>query len=119
MTATPNQHNLIHLNNAAASLTLPGVFQEMRAYMDKEAALASTEAMIATAAPLAAIYDDVAALVGAPTRNLACFSSNTEACQKAFLALTLKPGHQILVAQTEGGNLSALKHRCDRVGRHD
>ncbi len=108
---------LIHLNNAAASLTLPGVYQAIREHMEKEAAMGSTEAMIASAEPLSAIYQDLGKLVGVPERRIAFSGSNTDAWQKTFLALNLQQGDRILVGETEwGGNISVLKYRCDLHG---
>lgn len=115
MTNAANQR--IHLNNAAASLTLPGVYAAMSDYMGKEAIIGSTELMNASSATLASIYGNLGEVVGVPERRIAFFSSNTEAWQKPFLAVDLRPGDRVLVGETEwGGNLSALQYRCDLLG---
>ena len=104
----------IHLNNAAASLTLPCVYTAMSDYMDKEAVIGSTELMNASSATLACIYGDLGKVIGVSARHIAFFSSNTEAWQKPFLAVDLRPGDRVLVGETEwGGNISALQYRCD------
>ena len=108
---------LTHLNNSAASLTLPSVYQTMREYMEKEALMGSTEAMIASAEPLSAIYQDLGKLIGVPEYRIAFSGSNTDAWQKPFLALGLRQGDRVLVGETEwGGNISALKYRCNIHG---
>lgn len=107
----------IHLNSAAASLTLPGVYTAMREYMDQEAVVGSTELMIDSCASLDTLYSDLSKIIDVPKSRIAFFGSNTEAWQKPFLSIDLRPGDRVLVGETEwGGNLSVLKYRCDLYG---
>ncbi|MFK5980816.1 MAG: aminotransferase class V-fold PLP-dependent enzyme [Rhizobiaceae bacterium] len=110
-------YKLVHLNNSAASLPHEMVYQAMRDYMNCEVTMGVTEAKIEMAGVFSNIYTDIGALVGVPRHRVAIFSSNTEAWQRAFLALNLQPGDLILVGETEwGGNLSMLQHCCNQCG---
>ncbi|MBA5777328.1 aminotransferase class V-fold PLP-dependent enzyme [Stappia sp. F7233] len=113
----PHVDDFIHLNNAAGSLADQRVHDAIKAHLELEARSGSTEAMNAVSSKLEQLYSAVAAFVGGTADQMLVADSHTNAWQRPFLAVDLKPGDVVLVGSSEwGGNLSMIHHTCRRTG---
>ena len=109
--------DFVHVNNASGSLPDASVHEAMRAHLDAEARLGSTEAMLAAGDVLEDLYGDIAALCGVEPDRVAVGTSDNAVWQAALAAVTFDAGDRVLVGENEwGGNLSSLARRCERAG---
>lgn len=98
---TPGCADLIHLNNAGASLPPAVVTGTVVAHLRAEALRGGYEAAEDAAARSAAVYDSLARLVNAGSDDIALTDSATTAWQALFYALPFAAGDTILTCRTE------------------
>ena len=83
---TPGTRHVCHLNNAGASLATQPVLDAVTGYLQREATIGGYEAEAEAQPTIAAVYDSVAALIGARRDEVALLESATAAWNAAFLA---------------------------------
>jgi selenocysteine lyase/cysteine desulfurase len=114
---TPGVGNRIHLNNAGAALMPAPVIAAIKDHIDLEAAIGGYEAEEQEAARIAAVYDSIAALIGADREEIALLGNATLAWDLAFYAFDFVPGDRILTARAEiAGNYIAYLQVAKRTG---
>lgn len=114
---TPGVGHGIHLNSAGASLMPAPVVAALQAHLALEAELGAHEAMARRAAALAAVYDSLARLLGAPAGSIALTESATVGWQRIVYGLAFAPGDRLLIAGAEyGSNAIALADIAARTG---
>ncbi len=122
---TPACANLIHLNNAGASLPPQIVLQTMQDCLTLEATMGGYEAADAKAAELDGFYTAVAQLLNTQSRNIAFAGSATDAYARALSAMPFQSGDVILTTENDYVSnqiafLALEKHRNIQVIRaHD
>jgi cysteine desulfurase / selenocysteine lyase len=101
--ATPGCHDVVHLNNAGASLPTRHVLDTVIEHLELEARVGGYAAADAVADRSLAVYDSVAALLGAHRDEIALVESATRAWDMAFYALAREfgPGDVILTSVSE------------------
>jgi selenocysteine lyase/cysteine desulfurase len=116
---TPGCREVMHLNNAGASLPPRVVVDTVVAHLELEARVGGYAAADAVHDQEEAVYDAVAALVGADREEIALVENATRAWDMVFYALAaaLEPGDRILTSRAEyASNVIALLHAADRRG---
>ncbi len=100
---TPGCHDIVHLNNAGAALPPRIVVDTVVEHLELEARIGGYAAADAVAERAAAVYDSVAALLGAQPEEIALLESATRAWDVAFYALaaSFAPGDRILTSRAE------------------
>jgi cysteine desulfurase/selenocysteine lyase len=117
--ATPGCHDVVHLNNAGASLPTRRVLDTVIEHLELEARIGGYAAGDATYERREAVYDSIAALLGAHRDEIALVESATRAWDMAFYALaaTFEPGDVILTARSEYvSNVLAFLQVAQRSG---
>jgi selenocysteine lyase/cysteine desulfurase len=113
---TPGTAGRVHLNNAGASLPPSPVTEAVLDYLRREAEIGGYEASDEAAERLAAVYGDVAALLGAEPRNVAIVENATVAFSQALSAIPFRPGDRLVTTESDyPSNLiqyAALVERC-------
>lgn len=114
---TPGTQNVIHLNNAGASLMPQRVIDAIRLYMEHEIANGGYETHRAFETRLDGVYSTVAELIGSESREVAISDSATRAWDMAFYGMPLAEGDRILTTTTEYvSNWAAYLHLRDTRG---
>ena len=114
---TPGIPGVTHLLSAGASLMPQAVVDAMIDHINLEAQIGGYEAASERAAPLKAVYDSVARLIGAKPQEIALVENATMAWCHAFYALPLKRGDRVLTCQAEyAANYVAYLQRAKRDG---
>ncbi len=98
---TPGTANVIHLNNAGASLMPTPVVSATVAYLEREAAIGGYEAHAEADAAIEATYGKAAALIGAKPDEIAFIENATRAWDMAFYGLPFQAGDRILTGAHE------------------
>lgn len=100
---TPGCENVLHLNNAGASLPASIVLERVKAHLDLEAEIGGYEAADRTAHEYERVYAAVARMLGCAPEEVALVESATRAWDAAFYALAegFQPGDKILTAANE------------------
>jgi len=112
---TPSTADAIHLNNAGASPTPDPVHRAVLDHLELERAVGGYEA--ARRAHDGALYEALAALLGAQADEIAFVENATRAWDMAFYGLRLAPGDRILTHASEyASNYMALLHRRQATG---
>ena len=93
---TPACRDILHFNNAGASLMPGQVFDAVTAHLTLERTIGGYEAARATAQDQAALYTEFAALLNAEPDEIAYAENATRAWDMAFYGLPLAPGDRIL-----------------------
>ncbi|MET0895157.1 MAG: aminotransferase class V-fold PLP-dependent enzyme [Acidimicrobiia bacterium] len=107
------------MNNAGASLPTRPVLDTVIEHLELEARIGGYAAGDATWDRREAVYDSVAALIGAHRDEIALVESATRAWDMAFYALasTFEPGDVILVSRAEyASNVLAILQTAQRTG---
>jgi cysteine desulfurase / selenocysteine lyase len=114
---TPGCAEVIHFNNAGASL-MPGVVLEtVKGHLDLEACIGGYEAARQVEAQLDAVYTSLATLINARPHEIAVVENATRAWDMAFYSLPFKPGERILTSQAEyASNFIAYLQVAKRTG---
>ncbi|MGK3998183.1 aminotransferase class V-fold PLP-dependent enzyme [Sorangium sp. So ce1024] len=114
---TPACADVVHFNNAGASLPPTVVVDTVVDHLRREAAIGGYEAEAEAGARLEAVYDSVARLIGAGPDEIALVESATRAWDMAFYALRFGPGDRILTARAEyASNYIAFLQVARRTG---
>lgn len=98
---TPASADLIHFNNAGASLMPEPVRRAVVGHIDLESRVGGYEAARLAATELAAFYETFAALLGARPDEIAYVENATRAWDMAFYGLPLEPGDRVLTHGSE------------------
>jgi cysteine desulfurase / selenocysteine lyase len=116
---TPACQNIVHFNNAGASLMPDPVYNAVTAHLSRERQLGGYEAARAAADDLAAFYTEFAALLNAEPDEIAYAENATRAWDMAFYGLPLAKGDRILTHASEyASNYLALLQQAKRRGLH-
>jgi len=114
---TPGCRNVVHLNNAGASLPPQPVLDAVIDHLRLEASIGGYEAAAAQEPAIEHAYDAVATLLGARREEIALVENATRAWDMAFYALPLEPGDRILTATSEyASNVIAFLQLARRRG---
>ncbi len=98
---TPATKDLIHFNNAGASLPPAQVLEAVIAYLKEEASLGGYEAEAKYASEFKRIYSLTAHLINAKENEIALLDSATRAWDKALSAIPFEKGDIILTSYNE------------------
>ena len=114
---TPGIGRGVHLMACGASLMPAPVVDEVIRFTRLEAEIGGYEAAEAEAGALEAVYDKIAAHIGAKPHEIAIVENATVAWCQAFYALPMAPGSRILTAEAEyAANYLAFLQRARRDG---
>ncbi len=109
--------NLIHFNNAGASLPPIPVADALYDYLREEEEQGGYEVMARRAAGLDNFYVAAARLINCSADEIAFSDSATRAWNSAFYAFNFQPGDRILAGSAEyGSSLVAMLHQSKRKG---
>lgn len=109
--------DLIHFNNAGASLMPIPVSDALHAYLHQEEQIGGYETATAQAAALDNFYTATAKLLHCHPDEIAFVENATRAWDMAFYALTFQPGDRILTTIAEyGSNVIAYLQQAKRYG---
>jgi selenocysteine lyase/cysteine desulfurase len=98
---TPACAELIHFNNAGASLMPAPVFEAVTAHLELERRIGGYEAAAAAEDTLERLYTAFAELLGADAAEIAFVENATRAWDMAFYAMPLEPGDRLIVHSSE------------------
>lgn len=114
---TPGVAEAAHFGAAGSALPPAPVLNTVVEFLNLEARVGGYEAARLRAPQLAAVYDEIAALIGAGSDEIAQCENASVAWAHAFYALDLKPGDRILTGHAEyAANYVAFLHRAKRDG---
>jgi cysteine desulfurase / selenocysteine lyase len=114
---TPGCAQVAHFNNAGAALPPQPVLDAVIGHLQREAQIGGYEAEAEAAERLAAVYDELAALLGCDPDEVAVVENATRAWDMAFYALRFAPGDRILCARAEyESNVIAFLQVARRTG---
>ncbi|RKE37566.1 selenocysteine lyase/cysteine desulfurase [Paraburkholderia sp. BL23I1N1] len=117
---TPGTHDVVHFNNAGASLMPRIVIDTVVEHVREEARLGGYEAASTAAGRLESVYVSCARLLNAQPDEIAVIENATRAWDMAFYSLPLSAGDLVLTSATEyAGNyipyLQLQKQRGIRI----
>lgn len=113
---TPGCHNIIHFNNAGASLMPRPVLDAVVAHLQQEARLGSYEAALEAHAAINRMYGAAAILLNCQPDEIAFMESATRAWNMVFHAIPLRCGDRILTSMSEyASNYTAFLQLARRV----
>jgi len=98
---TPSCENVLHFNNAGASLMPSVVHQAVTGHLQREYEAGGYEAAHLAEADLAAFYTEFAGLLNAAPDEIAYVENATRAWDMAFYGLPLEPGDRVLTHGSE------------------
>ncbi len=98
---TPGCDRLVHLNNAGAALVPRSVREAILGHLIREQELGGYEAADAQSEALQRVYDSMAQVMGAKTRNIALVQNSTVAFAQAITAFDLGPGDVVLTSRAD------------------
>ncbi len=116
---TPGCEQVLHLNNAGASLPTAAVLERVKAHLDLEANIGGYEAADRTADESERVYASIARMLGCAATEIALVESATRAWDAGFHALSeqFQPGDTILTAANEyASNYIAFLQMARRRG---
>jgi len=116
---TPGCGEVVHLNNAGASLPPRVVVDTVIEHLELEARVGGYAAADQVAQRSAAVYDSVATLLGAAPDEIALVENATRAWDMAFYALvgSFGPGDRILTSRVEyASNVIGMLQTARRTG---
>lgn len=114
---TPGCSEVIHLNNAGASLPPAVVVDTVVKYIEEEARVGGYELAERCEVDLASVYRSVAGVIGAHEDEIALVDNATRAWDMAFYSLPLVAGDRILTTTTEyAANFIAYLQVAERTG---
>jgi selenocysteine lyase/cysteine desulfurase len=114
---TPGCRNVIHFNNAGASLQPQPVLDAVLRHLALEAEIGGYEAADRAEAALEGVYRSLARLINAAPEEIALVENATRAWDMAFYGVRLGPGDRILTASAEyASNVIAFLQIARRTG---
>lgn len=114
---TPGCSEVLHFNNAGASLMPRAVLDAVKGHLDLEARIGGYEAFDREEARWERVYDATATLLGCAREEIAIVENATRAWDMAFYAVPLQAGDRVLTARTEYvSNYLALLQMAKRTG---
>ncbi len=114
---TPGCANVLHFNNAGASLMPQPVLDATIAHLQLEAQIGGYEAAARVHDALEHTYDAAAALLHCSRDEIAVVENATRAWDMACYAIPFKPGDRILTAQSEyASNYIAFLQIAQKTG---
>lgn len=114
---TPGCAQVLHFNNAGASLPPQCVTQGMVDYLRLEAEMGGYEAELQSEERIASTYAALALLLHCRREEIAYAESATRAWDMAFYGIPLRPGDRILTGRMEyGSNWIAMLQRARQTG---
>jgi len=114
---TPACENIIHFNNAGASLMPLPVTKALHEYLESEARIGGYETADLYADSLDRLYVSAAQLLNCQPGEIAFVENATRAWDMAFYSFNFKPGDKILTAVAEyGSNVIAYLQQAKRSG---
>lgn len=114
---TPACEQVIHFNNAGASLMPDPVFNAISSHLELEREKGGYEAATLAADQLQSFYSEFAALLACDAQEIAFIENATRAWDMAFYGLRLEQGDRILTHDSEYvSNFLALLQRAERRG---
>lgn len=114
---TPACREVVHLNNAGASLPPEPVLQAVLTHLKLEARIGGYEAEREMAIELEDVYSSLASLLGARSNEIALTQNATRAWGIVFYGLPLGPGDRILTCRAEyASNYIAFLQRAQATG---
>lgn len=100
-TQTPGSNNVIHFNNAGASLMSKKTLDSQISYLSAEAEFGGYETADKYHGELESLYDQLAQLINATPEEIAYCESATVAWQRAFFSIDFKRGDEIITGDSE------------------
>jgi selenocysteine lyase/cysteine desulfurase len=114
---TPGCAEVAHFNNAGSALPPQPIVDVVLGHLQREARIGGYEAEAEAAERLAAVYDELAALLGCDADEVAVVENATRAWDMAFYSLPFGPGDRILCARAEyESNVIAFLQVAQRTG---
>lgn len=114
---TPGCAEVLHFNNAGASLMPKPVFDAMQHVLGEEYSIGGYEAERRAADDIDAFYTEFAGLLNAEPDEIAYVENATRAWDMAFYGLHLKPGDRVITHRSEYvSNYLALLQQSKRLG---
>ncbi len=98
---TPGCANVIHFNNAGASLMPQPVLDAVISHLQLEAAIGGYEAKNRELEAVERVYEAAARLINCAPHEIAFIENATRAWDMAFYAIPFQPGDRILTAKSE------------------
>jgi selenocysteine lyase/cysteine desulfurase len=109
--------NVMHLNNAGASLMPSPVLEAIKGHLDLESRIGGYEAAVEAADAIEGFYLHLAAMIGGHPDEIAFLDSATRAWLAVFHAMDWKPGDVVLTARSEyNANMVSFLHAQRRHG---
>lgn len=114
---TPGCDDVVHFNNAGASLQSLPVLNAVFDHLHLEAKIGGYEAEAMAHAELERTYDALATMLNCRREEIALVENATRAWDMLFYSLPLQPGDRILTAQCEyASNYIAMLQRAKQTG---
>ncbi len=98
---TPGCKNVVHLNNAGASLMPEPVIAAQIGHLRLEAEIGGYEAKAEKLPQIEAVYDSIACLLNAERDEIAILENATMAWIAAFNAIPFRPGDAVVTGEAE------------------
>ena len=99
--ATPGVEEVVHVNNAGSALPPTVVTDTVVEYLHREAMIGGYEAAAEAEPRLEAVYDSLAALVGAERHQMAVIENATRAWDMAVYGYPFQPGDRVATCRAE------------------
>jgi selenocysteine lyase/cysteine desulfurase len=114
---TPGCENVLHFNNAGASLMPAPVFDSLQRVLHDENTLGGYEAEARAQESIKAFYSEFAGLLNAQPDEIAFVENATRAWDMAFYGLKFAPGDRVITHGSEyASNYLALLQQSRRLG---
>ena len=114
---TPGCHNVMHFNNAGASLMPQPVLDATIGHLQLEARIGGYEAAAQAKDALEHVYDAAAALINCTREEIAIVENATRAWDMAFYSLPFQTGDRILTGMNEyASNYIAFLQMARKTG---
>lgn len=98
---TPGTDNVIHFNNAGASLIPASVYKTVSEYLEQEMHFGGYETADEHRRELEGIYDSIADFINADSNEIALLENATAAWNMAFYSVDFQAGDRILTSVAE------------------